>query len=314
MRRYLLTLVVTCLLLCVILFAGCTSTSSTNATTAPPSSTAPAASPTAGTPATTISSAPNGTVPSAVNGSITGTKFNDLNGNGRRDPMSGPGLSGWTIVLERQEQNSSAWSEVQRTTTGGMGAYTFSGLSAGHYRVSEVMQPGWTQTFPAENNGTTELTISSGRFFWDSIDFGNFRGSNATGTVGTTGTGTATASTGTTASGSTAPATTIATTAATTAGAVTVSLTAQNIKFDTSTITVPAGSTVTVNFNNKDASVPHNFAVYSDSSATTPIFKGQIVTGPTTTTYTFTAPSTPGTYFFRCDVHPTQMTGQFVVE
>jgi plastocyanin len=37
------------------------------------------------------------------------------------------------------------------------------------------------------------------------------------------------------------------------------------------------------------------------------------VTGPTTTTYTFTAPSTPGSYFFRCDVHPTQMTGTFVV-
>jgi len=32
-----------------------------------------------------------------------------------------------------------------------------------------------------------------------------------------------------------------------------------------------------------------------------------------TTTYTFTAPSTPGTYFFRCDVHPETMTGQFIV-
>jgi len=63
-----------------------------------------------------------------------------------------------------------------------------------------------------------------------------------------------------------------------------------------------------------DAGVPHNFAVYTDSSSTTPIFKGPIVTGPTTTTYTFTAPSTPGSYFFRCDVHPTTMTGTFVVQ
>lgn len=38
------------------------------------------------------------------------------------------------------------------------------------------------------------------------------------------------------------------------------------------------------------------------------------MTGPATTTYTFTAPSTPGTYFFRCDVHPTVMTGQFIVQ
>ncbi len=79
------------------------------------------------------------------------------------------------------------------------------------------------------------------------------------------------------------------------------------------TITVQAGALVTVNFNNMDAGVLHNVAVYTDSSAATPIFQGATVTGPTTTTYTFTAPATPGTYFFRCDVHPTTMTGTFVV-
>ena len=62
-----------------------------------------------------------------------------------------------------------------------------------------------------------------------------------------------------------------------------------------------------------DAGVPHNFAVYTDATASTAIFTGAVVTGPTTTTYTFTAPSTPGSYFFRCDVHPTIMTGQFIV-
>ena len=55
-----------------------------------------------------------------------------------------------------------------------------------------------------------------------------------------------------------------------------------------------AGALVTVNFNNMDAGVRHNFAVYTDASAATPIFTGTIVTGPTTTTYTFTAPGTPG--------------------
>jgi plastocyanin len=95
---------------------------------------------------------------------------------------------------------------------------------------------------------------------------------------------------------------------------VTIDLTAQNIAFDTKTITVPAGSRVTINFDNKDSGVPHNFAVYTDSSATTSIFKGKIITGPAKTTYIFDAPTAPGTYFFRCDVHPTQMNGQFVVE
>jgi plastocyanin len=94
---------------------------------------------------------------------------------------------------------------------------------------------------------------------------------------------------------------------------VTIDLVAKNIAFNTSTITVQAGADVVVNFDNQDANVPHNFAVYNDSSATTEIFKGDIITGPAKTTYTFKAPDTPGTYFFRCDVHPTLMTGQFVV-
>ncbi len=100
---------------------------------------------------------------------------------------------------------------------------------------------------------------------------------------------------------------------ATTGGTGQVTLTAKNIAFDKSTITAPAGSTVTVTFVNSDAGVPHNVAFYTDSSAGTPIYVGQIVTGPATPTYTFTAPSTPGTYFFRCDVHPETMTGSFVV-
>ncbi len=96
-------------------------------------------------------------------------------------------------------------------------------------------------------------------------------------------------------------------------GAVTIYLSAQNILFNLSTMTVPAGSEVTVVFENLDSGIPHNFAVYTDSSATTTIFQGVLITGVSTTTYTFSAPITAGSYFFRCDVHPTQMTGTFVV-
>ncbi len=92
-----------------------------------------------------------------------------------------------------------------------------------------------------------------------------------------------------------------------------VDLTAQNLAFNLDTITVQAGAQVTVNFNNMDTGVPHNFAAYTDASAATPIFVGTVFTGPGTTTYTFTAPSQPGTYFFRCDVHPETMTGTFIV-
>ena len=93
---------------------------------------------------------------------------------------------------------------------------------------------------------------------------------------------------------------------------VTINLVAQNLAFNTSTITVPAGASVTMNFDNKDP-VPHNFSLFANSSATPPgLFQGQIITRASIV-YKFTAPTTPGTYFFRCDVHPTQMTGSFVV-
>jgi plastocyanin len=94
---------------------------------------------------------------------------------------------------------------------------------------------------------------------------------------------------------------------------VTVDLAAKNIKFDKTTITVPAGANVTMNFDNQE-SVPHNFALYENSSAENVIFKGEVITGPKTIVYTFDAPDEPGTYFFRCDIHPRGMTGQFIVE
>jgi plastocyanin len=105
-----------------------------------------------------------------------------------------------------------------------------------------------------------------------------------------------------------------ATTAPTAQGTTTtVTLTAKNTAFDTSRISVPAGSKVVMRFINNDADLPHNFALYTDSAAGTTIFKGELVTGVKTVTYTFTAPSKPGNYFFRCDVHPEMMTGTFVV-
>ena len=93
----------------------------------------------------------------------------------------------------------------------------------------------------------------------------------------------------------------------------TVQLVAQDIAFDTEEITLAAGAEATIELDNQDDGLPHNFAMYEDESAATAIFQGEIVEGPTTTEYTFTAPDA-GTYFFRCDVHPNQMTGTVVVE
>ena len=94
----------------------------------------------------------------------------------------------------------------------------------------------------------------------------------------------------------------------------TIGLVAKNMAFNTTTITVPAGAEITVNFDNQDNGIPHNFAVYQDKTAAKQIYKGDIIVGPRTITYTFTAPTKPGSYFFRCDVHPNTMTGHLIVE
>jgi len=86
---------------------------------------------------------------------------------------------------------------------------------------------------------------------------------------------------------------------------------AKNFAFDKPRITVSAGAQVTVEFENED-SAPHNVVFYTTPSLTTTIYKGKIIDGPGTITYVFPAPATPGTYFFRCDLHPA-MKGEFVV-
>lgn len=89
-------------------------------------------------------------------------------------------------------------------------------------------------------------------------------------------------------------------------------ISSQNIKFDKNCLAAPANQPFTIAFKNGDAGVPHDIAIYTNSSATTVLFKGAVVAGPTTTTYHVPALKA-GTYYFRCDIHPTQMFGTFVV-
>jgi plastocyanin len=94
---------------------------------------------------------------------------------------------------------------------------------------------------------------------------------------------------------------------------VTIDVVANGMAFNTSTITVPAGANITINFNNMDG-IPHNVAFYENQDAEKAIFVGDVINGPKTIAYNFVAPATPGTYFFRCDVHPRSMVGDFIVK
>jgi plastocyanin len=92
-----------------------------------------------------------------------------------------------------------------------------------------------------------------------------------------------------------------------------ITVTAANVAFDTKTITAAAGKTITVHFDNKD-SVTHNIAFYDDKSAKKKIYVGSDVQAAATSDYSFKSPPKPGSYFFRCDIHPTSMFGTFVVK
>jgi plastocyanin len=85
-------------------------------------------------------------------------------------------------------------------------------------------------------------------------------------------------------------------------------LTAKDLAFSPTKLTATSPD-VTIHFVNDDANIPHDVAVFDGPDATAPVLaKTDLITGPGTADLTFTLPG-PGTYFFHCDVHPTQMTG-----
>ena len=94
-------------------------------------------------------------------GSICGTKFNDLNGNGRRDE-SEPGIPDWRIMLDGTANLS--------TTTDKDGNYCFTNLIAGDYKIHEELRPDWQQKVPA--TGYYGVTLGSGENIAGK-DFGN---------------------------------------------------------------------------------------------------------------------------------------------
>jgi plastocyanin len=95
-----------------------------------------------------------------------------------------------------------------------------------------------------------------------------------------------------------------------------VEVIAQNVAFNTRTITVNTGGQVRVRLDNRDAGTQHNIAFYQSATNIQPVSPGSIGTtfpGPGIDDTVFNVPAA-GSYFFRCDVHPTTMTGTFTVQ
>lgn len=86
-------------------------------------------------------------------------------------------------------------------------------------------------------------------------------------------------------------------------GPIEIRIVAEQIKFDLAELSVPANTPFRIVFENRDAGVPHNVAIYEGQAGGPGLFKGEIFNGVETRTYE--VPGLPaGNHYFQCDVHP----------
>ena len=87
------------------------------------------------------------TAPALPLSEIHGSKWHDQDGDGVWD-ASEPGLEGWKIYVDINRNGR--WDSGEPfDETDAVGDYRITGLDAGTYRVGEVPQEGWWQTYPA---------------------------------------------------------------------------------------------------------------------------------------------------------------------
>jgi len=79
------------------------------------------------------------------------------------------------------------------------------------------------------------------------------------------------------------------------------SLAAKDVRFDVADVDVPANTAFILVFENQE-SVGHNVSIYADATYQTRLFEGVVFSS---STRWYPVPSlAPGTYVFKCDVHP----------
>ncbi len=98
---------------------------------------------------------------------------------------------------------------------------------------------------------------------------------------------------------------------ATSAAGATINVTARDFEFDPNTASAQKGKSITVNFSNQGAT-SHTFTLYTDEDHTKPVPNGDTgsVTAGSNKTLTIAASDVTGDLYFRCEIHPTQMSGE----
>lgn len=87
-------------------------------------------------------------------------------------------------------------------------------------------------------------------------------------------------------------------------GAVEIRIVAENIRFDLTEFSVPPNTPFRIVFENRDAAIPHNVAIYQGQAGGATLFKGDTFNGAETRTYEVPGLAA-GDHYFQCDVHPT---------
>jgi subtilisin family serine protease len=94
-------------------------------------------------------------------GSISGYKWEDLNGNSKWDKDDGEkGLKDWTIYIDENENGQLDGGEPS-TLTDSSGYYEFVDLKPATYHIGEFIKEGWKQTYPDLVEPETENSLRS---------------------------------------------------------------------------------------------------------------------------------------------------------
>jgi len=88
-------------------------------------------------------------------GSISGYKWEDVNGNGIWEDTQEFGKEGWTIFIDENGNGFLDLNEVSSTLTDGNGYYQFADLIVGDYSVCEVENEDYVRTLPSGSNCQT---------------------------------------------------------------------------------------------------------------------------------------------------------------
>jgi hypothetical protein len=104
-------------------------------------------------------------------GSISGYKWNDVNGNTSKDSDEEK-LSGWQIYVDANNSGQKDGDELSATTDAN-GNYTINNVPMGSYSIREVNKAGWKETWPYHNSYSHYVTIDPSHLAVTDINFGN---------------------------------------------------------------------------------------------------------------------------------------------